>query len=364
MPMDATEELAGAASTHTYMLGDAWLIALLCSVAAVGAALWYHVRVSRAADDEFHFEPEPHAEPQVAHQAVFHPQAEPHTELRAEPHAPPQAEPRLPNWMSDGDDELVAFVAANRGVNNDWRHLHEAAKAGRINVLSRLHHELHISALLTNKRGRSILQAAIDHKRYYFIAWLAHWPYDAAPKPPAHEQQAILFETPDATGRKPLIAAATRRDLGCVRAMLYGPLAQTLPGRSDRARLGPPSTDREEFLAVCTLLADDDSSTLALLMSELRRFDVCWTLSFGLVKDFEKNRACCEQAPWWPPNLEVEPWTAEEGRSLYLLLLKCVGARRVDCAAWILDALCGGVPFGRLSSLWLTLTCACTRSSR
>ena len=28
------------------------------------------------------------------------------------------------------------------------------------------------------------------------------------------------------------------------------------------------------------------------------------------------------------------------------------------------STMCGGVPFGRLSSLWLTLTCACTRSSR
>ena len=335
--MDATKELAGAVA-HTGM-GDAWLIALLCSVAAVGAALWYHVRVSRAADDafavEFHPEPEPHA---VAHQAVFHPQAEPHAELRTEPHATPQAEPRtLPNWMSDGDDALVAYVAANRGVNNDWRHLHEAAKAGRIDVVSRLHHELHISAMLTNKRGRSILQAAIDHRRHSFIAWLANWPDDVAPKPPAYEQRATLFETRDATGRKPFLAAATRRDLGCVYAMLYSP--QTLPGRSQRCRLGPPSTEREEFLAVCTLLADDDSNTPALLMSELRRFDVCWTLSLRLVEDFEKKRACCEQAPWWPPNLEVEPWTAEEARSLYLLLRTCVAGHRVDCAAWILDAL-------------------------
>jgi hypothetical protein len=351
MSMDATEELAGAVDTYImYMLGDAWLIALLCSVAAIGTAVLYHVRVSRAADDvpafavEFHPEPEPHAKPHVAHQAMFHPQ-EPHAELRAEPHAPPQAEPRtLPNWISDGDDDLVAYVAANRGVNNDWRHLHEAAKAGRIIVVSRLHHELHISALLTNKRGRSILQAAIDHSRHGFIAWLAHWPYDMAPKPPVHEQQDILFATLDATGRKPFLAAAARRDLGCVRAMLffngkYSPLAQTLPNRSDRARLGPPSTDREEFLAVCTLLADDDSNTPALLMSELRRFDVCWTLSFRLLEDFEKQRACCEQAPWWPPNLEVEPWTAEEALSLYHLLLKCVGGRRVDCVAWVLDAL-------------------------
>ena len=50
-PMHATEELASAVDTHTYTLGDPWLIALLCSVAAVGAALWYNVWVSRAADD-------------------------------------------------------------------------------------------------------------------------------------------------------------------------------------------------------------------------------------------------------------------------------------------------------------------------
>ena len=346
MPMHATEELASAVDTHTYTLGDAWLIALLCSVAAVGAALWYNVWVSRAADDvpafavEFHPEPEPHAEPHVAHQAVFHPQAEPHAELRAEPHAAPQAESRtLPNWMSDGDDELVAYVAANRGVDNDWRHLHEAAKAGRTVVVSRLHHELHISALLTNKRGRSILQAAIDHRRHSFIAWLAHWPYDVEPKPPAYEQQDILFNTPDATGRKPFLAAATRRDLGCVRAMLSSPFEHILPGRSVRSPLGPPSTDREEFLAVCTLLADDDSDTPALLIRELRHFDVCWRLRFRLDDDFEKARVCCEQAPWWPPNLDMEPWTADEARKLYVLLLESVGAGRVDCAAWILDAL-------------------------
>ena len=80
---------------------------------------------------------------------------------------------RLPNWMCDGAEQLVIYVQAHRGVDADWRHLHEAAKAGRIDVLSRPCGEPHnISVLLTNKPGRNILHAAVNHRRYGLINWL------------------------------------------------------------------------------------------------------------------------------------------------------------------------------------------------
>ena len=69
--------------------------------------------------------------------------------------------------------ELVAYCFRYRGIDQDWRHLHDAAKAGRYDVVSFLHRKLNISVRLVNKRGRNILHAAIAHRRYEFIQWLS-----------------------------------------------------------------------------------------------------------------------------------------------------------------------------------------------
>lgn len=325
---------------NEHIFDVAHLLALLCSVAAVSAASWY-LRRSRPNERDgvppFDVVMDPQAEPQVEPHVEPNapPQAELHVAPQAEPHeAPVQQQPALPNWMSASSDALVAHVAAHRGVNYDWRHLHEAAKAGRFDVVSRFCHELHVSVLLTNMRGRNILHAAVSHNRHIFITWLAHCPADMEPKPPTYDQVAALFETPDATGRKPFLAAAARRDPACVRSMASDHLAWGLP--TERARLGPPSTNREDFLEACAHIADDDSGTRALLVSELRRFDVCLRLR---VEALDEERAEWERALWWPPNLEEEPWTPEEARSVYRILLACVASHRVDLAAWVLDDL-------------------------
>ena len=254
------------------------------------------------------------------------------------PEMPPEVfRPARPDWMRDSSDGLMAFVIAHRGIDHDWRNLHEAAKAGRIDVVSRLCNELQISALLVNKRGRNILHAAIDHRRYNFVRWLANWNHNAEElgmaKQPDYDQLVALFAAPDATGRKPFLSAAARRDTACVQAM-----AECDDGsRHSRSRLGPPLTSREEFIEVCGLMSQD-MDTYRLLLSELRAFDVCWELSMRRDR-IDEIRASVEAAPWWPPNLDEEPWSHEEARHLYWGLLEAVAAGHVSHVAWFLDQL-------------------------
>ena len=306
-----------------------YLLAGLFSAAAIAAARWYFTARPRRDDNvpDIRWLAQPHDGGGANGGGAQLPHAEPQAEPQAEP-TPPQAEP-LVTWNRDGTEELVAYVAAHRGIDKDWRHMHEAAKAGRYDVISHICDELHISALLTNKRGRNILHAAIDHKRYDLVVWLANsTDHRMVPKPPAFDQVVALFEAPDATGRKPFLAAAARRDVACVQAM-------TLPP-SRFHRLGPPSTNREEFIEACELLADD-AGTNAFLLTDLRRCDVCFFMGIGDALD--NGRSLCERALWWPPDLEEEPWSPEEAKSLHATLLKCVGAPRADLAAWLLDEL-------------------------
>ena len=295
-------------------------VVLLSTAVYVGAARWYHRRA--AVDAEQPQEDDDHDTLNMAEL--------PEAEL-------PEAHLLVPspNWMRATDDDLLAYAASNRGIDKDWRHMHEAAKAGRWQLVSRLCHELHISVLLTNKRGRTILDAAIDHKRYLFISWLANCCFAMIEqvKPPAYEHVRALFETPDAkSGRKPFLAAAARRDANCVRAMV---------ARIDEhERLGPPSTARDDFLEAMDFFVDD-AVTHAFLTSELRFFDVTSNLLLfeASLEKTDKIRSTFECAPWWPPNLEDEPWRPRETMYLYSSLLWCVSLRQVDMVAWFLDSL-------------------------
>ena len=252
-----------------------------------------------------------------------------------QPEAPELLHPARLDWMRDHDDVLVDHVIANRGIDQDWRHLHDAAKAGREHVVSRMCNELQISALLVNKRGRNILHAAIDHKRYRFVIWLASSMHNTEelglPKQLDFDQVLALFAAPDATGRVPFLSAAVRRDTASINAM-----ARVLPGLSRGSRLGPPTTKREEFIEVCELLADD-VDTHRFLLHELRAFDVCWELRAK--RRTNELRASFEAAPWWPPNLDEVPWSREEAMSLYWCLLDSVASGQVDQVAWLLDQL-------------------------
>jgi hypothetical protein len=94
------------------------------------------------------------------------PQAEleeeaPHGELE-EMEIGTRLQPAEPDWLRGKVDELVAYVAAHRGINEDWRHLHEAAKAGRYEVVSQMCNVLHISVLQTNKRGRAVTSCTLQ----------------------------------------------------------------------------------------------------------------------------------------------------------------------------------------------------------
>ena len=238
-----------------------------------------------------------------------------------------------PDWLRWSTGRLVAWVAAHRGIDSDWRHMHDAAKAGRVEVVSQLCHGLRISVLLKNKRGRNILHAAISHKRNVFVCWLAGGHASQAfPKPPAYECVMALFTEPDAAGQKPFLAAATRQDATIVHAMTH------VLGQEFR-RLGPPSTDRAEFLEVMAFFEAGSSMHISLL-GQLRAYDVslahsgCYTgyTPDAIVSTFESSA-------WWPPNLELQPWRSDEARHLYCYLQMAVSRRQPSLVAWFLDVL-------------------------
>ena len=136
----------------SYFTGDGFLLllGLICTAVAIVATRWY-VRTAAPAAAQQDGNEEPFDVRWVQ------PQAAPH-----EAQLPAAQEPARPDWMRGDPDELIAYAAQHRGIDDDWRHMHEAAKAGRFDVVSRLSNELRISVMLKNKRGRNILRAFLS----------------------------------------------------------------------------------------------------------------------------------------------------------------------------------------------------------
>ena len=146
----------------------------------------------------------------------------------------------VPRFMTQSLAQLIPYINTHRGADGDWRLLHLAAMAGRYDVLAHLCAELHIPLLLKDAKGRTVLHAAIAHRRLDLVYRLLHGEHDeGVPSGQRVHWQAVwaLAEkvfSPGLRAGSPLLAAAARLDQPLLEALLGD---KDLPHYCDRKLL-------------------------------------------------------------------------------------------------------------------------------